>query len=637
MNRKKKNTTEENEKCYPLWDNGITAYAWFGRIKGKRYLAATGADICLSVIQPFAAMALPSAVVYLLGSGWRPEVIFLSLAGYVLLLQALQISQVYLANVVQIARFLFRGQLGPELFEACLTVDFQELESAKGQQKLEGARGNIYYGSDMGIEAYLRAYEKAAVALVSLVIYSVIIGRMNFWLLLLLFAVAGGIMAVNIYADRRGARHEERYIKVSQGYEYLKREILVPANGKDIRLYRMWKWFQEEFRKMTDELTYWAGKQRSCSINASFFERFLAGGRDLLIYGYLISQMALGKMNLSAFLLCVGIVGSFGGWMSSLTGAFTEILRNNRYMNRYRDFLELAGRRPGHEGQAADIPAEHPGEAHEIRLEHVSFRYEGNMECPEGGDSREDAIHDLTLTIRPGEKIALVGMNGAGKSTLIKLICGLYRPTSGKLYLDGRDVSLFSPEEYRKEFAVVFQEVFAFSFPLADNVSCRAAADTDGGRLEQSLKDAGLWDRVQELPGKGETYLNKDLDAAGVTLSGGELQRLMLARALYKGAPVVILDEPTAALDPIAESRLYDKYYEMTKDKTSIFISHRLSSTKFCDRILYMEKGRITEEGDHRQLMEKQGAYAAMFHTQAQYYKKEGSSDSLQCGDAELG
>ena len=136
MNRKKKNTTEENEKCYPLWDNGITAYAWFGRIKGKRYLAATGADICLSVIQPFAAMALPSAVVYLLGSGWRPEVIFLSLAGYVLLLQALQISQVYLANVVQIARFLFRGQLGPELFEACLTVDFQELESAKGQQKL---------------------------------------------------------------------------------------------------------------------------------------------------------------------------------------------------------------------------------------------------------------------------------------------------------------------------------------------------------------------------------------------------------------------------------------------------------------------------------------------------------------------
>lgn len=638
MNRKKKNTTqEENEKQYPLWDNCRTAFAWFARIKGKRYLAATGADICLSVIQPFAAMALPSAVVYLLGSGWQPGNIFLSLAAYVLLLQLLQISQVYLSNVVQMARFLFRGQLGPEFFEACLTADFQELESTKGQQKLEGARGNVYYGNESGIEAYLRAFEKAAIALISLIIYSVIIGRMNFWLLLLLFAAAGGIMAVNVYADRRGARYEERYIKASQGYEYLKREILVPANGKDIRLYRMWEWFRDEFRKMMEELTHWSGKQRNCSINASFFGRFLAGGRDLLIYGYLISQMARGKMNLSAFLLYVGIVGSFSGWMSSLTGAFTEIMRNNRYMNRYREFLEMAGKRPGHDGRMADIPVEHPGKAHEIRLEHVSFRYEGNTECPEGGDSREDAVHDLTLTIRPGEKIALVGMNGAGKSTLIKLICGLYRPISGKLYLDGQDVSLFSPEEYRKEFAVVFQEVFAFSFPLADNVSCRLKADTDSGRLEQSLKDAGLWDRVQELPGKGESYLNKDLDAAGVNLSGGELQRLMLARALYKGAPVVILDEPTAALDPIAESRMYDQYHEMTKDKTSIFISHRLSSTKFCDRILYMEKGRITEEGDHRQLMEKQGAYAAMFHTQAQYYEKEKSSDSLRCGNMELG
>ncbi len=602
-----------DERHYPLWDNCKTAFGWFAQIMGGGNLAAMGADIGLSVLQPFAAMALPSAVVYLLGSGWQPEVIFLSLAGYVLALQLLQLAQSYLAGMAKKSRFLFRGRLGTEFFDACLTADFQQLESARGQRKLEGARKNIFNGDGTGIEAYLSGFARAATSLGSLFVYSVVIGRRNLWLLLLLLAMAGADLAVNVFADRRGAEHEKRYIRASQGYEYLKREVLVPANGKDLRIYRMWRWFREEFGKMTGEMVYWTGRQKGCFINASLFERFLAAIRDLVVYGYLIGQLAMGKIGLSLFLLYVGIVAGFGGWMKSLSEAYGEILRNDRYMNRYRDFLEFSGKVPGCDKLGQSL-VNRPGIAHEIRLEHVSFRYEGND---------RDAVHDLKLTIRPGEKIALVGMNGAGKSTLIKLICGLYRPSCGKVYLDGQDVSMLSPEAYRKEFAVVFQEVFAFSFPLSDNVSCGAAAQTDGRRLEQSLRDAGLWERVQELPEKEETYLNKELDAAGVALSGGELQRLMLARALYKAAPVVILDEPTAALDPIAESQMYEKYYEMTKDKTSVFISHRLSSTKFCDRILYMEKGEITEEGDHRQLMEKQGAYAAMFRTQAQYYEKE--------------
>lgn len=625
IKRKEKKLKEEgNYKHYPLWDNCTAAFAKFAQKKGNRYLALMGADVILSVLQPFAAMALPSAVVYLLGSGWQPELIFLSLAGYVLAMQLMQVIQGYLAGVVQKARFLFRVNLGTEFFEAALTADFQEFESTKGQEKLEGARGNVYYGNERGIEAYLKAWEDAMIALAGLTVYTVIMGRINLWLLLLLFAVAVTIMAVNICADRRTQKYEEEYIKVNRGFEYLKREALVPASGKDIRIYKMWSWFQKEFKEMREELAYWSGRQRNCSINASIFEKVLSAGRNLLVYGYLIYQMAQGKMDLAAFLLYVGIVASFGSWMNSLTGALTEIMFNNRYMDRYRDFLEFADMKPwkfrDKDARKLDTAGgmpqsvKNPEKPHEIRLEHVSFRYEGN---------EEDAVRDLTLTIKPGEKIALVGMNGAGKSTLIKLICGLYRPTSGAVYLDGQNAAGLSQEEYRKEFAVVFQEVFAFSFPLADNISCRPEGETDPEKLEKSLLDAGLWDRVQELPKKAQTSLNKDMDAEGVSLSGGELQKLMLARALYKDCPIVILDEPTAALDPIAESRMYDRYYEMTKDKTSIFISHRLSSTKFCSRILYMEKGRITEEGDHRVLMERNGAYAAMFHTQARYYEKE--------------
>ncbi len=603
-----KTKEEVNYKRYPLWENIRVAHARLVKDRGGGCMAVWGADVCMSVLQPFLAMALPSAVVYLLGSGWQPGLIFLCLAGYVVVLQALQVTKGYLSGICQKTRFLFRAGMGKELFEAALSADFQEFESTKGQEKVEGARGNVYYGNDTGIEAFLGEFEKAVIALAGLIVYSVIIGNMNGWLLLLLFAVTGVIMAVNVLADRRTIKYDEEYVKVSRSYEYLKREVLVPANGKDMRLYRMWDWFRKEFKQMTEALAYWSGRERKCSINASIFGAFLTGARDLLVYGYLIHQMVQGRIDMAAFLLYVGIVASFGSWMNSLTQALTGVVHNNRYMDRYRDFLEFAEKRFG--GSQA---VTNPGKPHEIRLEHVSFRYEG---C------EEDAVHDLTLTVRPGEKIALVGMNGAGKSTLIKLLCGLYRPSSGKIYLDGQDVTLLSPEEYRKEFAVVFQEVFAFSFPLADNVSCRAKEDTGREKLERSLRDADLWDRVQEFPKKEETSLNKDIDASGVSLSGGELQRLMLARALYKDTPVVILDEPTAALDPLAESRMYDKYYEMTKEKTSIFISHRLSSTKFCDRILYMEKGEIIEEGDHRQLMEKQGAYAAMFHTQAQYYRK---------------
>lgn len=626
--RMKARRQERSFRRYPLWDNYRVAFGSFVKEMGARYAAAMGASAALSVAAPFAAMALPSAVVYLLGSGWEPGILFLALAGYVALQQVLQLLRIYTGNISADARFLFRIRLGTTLFGGAIEEDFQKFESNEGKQKLEGARGNIYYGNEDGIEAFLGDFEKAAVALAGLVVYSVIVGRLNIWMLLLLFFAAGAVMAVNLYADRRTVKHGEEYVKVSQGYAYLKREVLVPANGKDIRLYRMWDWFRAAFDKAKEELAYWVGRQSSCTVNASLFEHFVSFVRDGVVYGYLILQMVQGRIDLAAFLLYVGIVASFSSWMSILTEAVSDMQKNNRHMDRYRDFLEYAGEHHGGDGRVAA-----PGENHEIRLEHVSFCYEGN---------EEDAIHDLSLTIAPGEKIALVGVNGAGKSTLIKLICGLYRPSAGRILIDGQDVSGISFEEYKREFAVVFQDVFAFSFPLGDNVSCRPEAETDARKLERCLRDAGLWERVTELPEKERTNLNKDLDSAGVTLSGGELQKLMLARALYKDeASVVILDEPTAALDPIAESRMYEKYHEMTKDKTSIFISHRLSSTKFCDRILYMEKGRITEEGTHDGLMERQGAYAVMFRTQARYYEKgekeekeEGAGQWASAGDS---
>lgn len=604
-----KNKSKQSVHSYSVWSNYGMAFVWMREREGSSYYFLSALFVAIAVIHPFLAMALPGAVVYLLGSGWIPERIFLVLAGYVIVLQGMQIAKGYLDGRCKKRRFLLRIHLGDQYFGAAMDADYQEFESESGQKKLQSAKMNLYYGGEKGIEAFLQAFENFFINLLGLILYSVVIGRQSLGILLLSLTVAGAAAAVHFYGHKRAVKYDEKYEKAWLDYNSLGKEILVPAYGKDIRMYHMWNRFAVEFDKLKKDFIRWGIKWWATNTGkARTVELLLAFARDLLVYGYLIRQMMQGRMELSAFLIYIGVAAGFGNWMTPLLDAVTRALENARYVGEYRTFLDFAEKKYG-----GEEPIDRPGQIHEIRLEHVSFRY---------GEGKEDTIRDLSLTITPGEKIALVGMNGAGKSTLIKLICGLYRPDSGKIYLDGKDISLFSGKDYFREFAVVFQEVFAFSFSVEDNISCKEEASADKERLKLSLTKAGLWERVQNMEKKELAYLNKDIDTSGVTFSGGELQRLMLARALYKDAPVLILDEPTAALDPLAESKLYEKYYDMTKDKTSIFISHRLSSTQFCDRILYMENGRITEEGGHEELMAKQGAYAAMFHTQAQYYEK---------------
>ena len=206
-------------------------------------------------------------------------------------------------------------------------------------------------------------------------------------------------------------------------------------------------------------------------------------------------------------------------------------------------------------------------------------------------------MEHFNLTIHPGEKLAIVGNNGAGKTTLIKIICGLYRPTSGKLLINGLDTATLSPEEIYLWCTAVFQDFHLLAATLAENVSCMPEEKTDDRRVRSCLKQVGLAQKIESLPKGLHTQMTKELEQDGVLLSGGELQKLMIARCLYTDRPILILDEPTSSLDAVAESQIYQNYYELTKEKTSIFIFHRLSSTKFCDRIIHLQNGKIIEEG----------------------------------------
>ncbi len=605
MKKKKK---ADKTKQYSLWDNCRYALRQLRQKEGDIGMAVCGGDVALGVLLPFLEAALAGAVAAILTSGRRPEAILLLVAGYVVLLQTVRFLQGHLRNLRFKTLFLLRIDMGMDFFRKTVWMDGQSLESAQGQKKRKDAGRNLYSGNGQGIEAYTKAWCDLVMQLIGLVLYGAIVGQVSLILLAILVLQTLLVSYLHTKAGKRAYAMEDEIEKKWGIFQYLRRETVIPGNGKDIRMYRMDKWFLGMFHGLIDRVCALIDRQQTGYMAAGMAEDLLTFARSMVVYGWLIREMAARNMTIPSFLLYVGIVAGFGAWMNGLFGAWRQILENEKLMDDYRDFMDFG---VVEEGRQAP---ERPGRTHEIRFEHVCFRYEG---------SGEDTIRDLNLTIRPGERLALVGPNGAGKTTLIKLLCGLYRPTSGTVCLDGRDIQSLDQRAVFREFAVVFQDVFAFSFPLSDNVSCVDCGREDSERLRGSLEKAGLWERVQALPKGARTFMNKDLDEAGVTLSGGEVQKLMLARALYKDAPMVILDEPTAALDPIAESEMYERYDELVHGRTAVFISHRLSSTRFCDRILFLENGRITEEGTHGELMQRGGAYAELFSIQARYYKEQ--------------
>ena len=290
--------------------------------------------------------------------------------------------------------------------------------------------------------------------------------------------------------------------------------------------------------------------------------------------------------------------------------AWTALQTASLVLCDFREYLDLPDGGAGGK-ERADAHLTH---APQIVFDHVSFRYDG---------AEEDTLRDISLTLHSGERVALVGTNGAGKTTLVKLLCGLYAPTAGEVRVDGVPVGDFAREEYYRLFSPVFQDVQTAFFSLAETVAGEVGSHLDRARAERCMRRAGLGKKLDSLPLGIDTRLDKQVNKDGIELSGGEAQKLMMARALYKDAPVLVLDEPTAALDPIAENEIYLQYRDMTEGKTSLFISHRLASTRFCDRILFLKDGKIAEEGTHSELIALGGEYAKLFEIQSCWYRDD--------------
>ncbi|MCL2708864.1 MAG: ABC transporter ATP-binding protein/permease [Defluviitaleaceae bacterium] len=347
----------------------------------------------------------------------------------------------------------------------------------------------------------------------------------------------------------------------------------------------MWIWF---FRKI------------SFSSGLSGAVGALAGG---LVYMFIGLRALYGMYGIGSVVQYVGAVTNLINAFSGITNQIGSIAVNLPYMQNVHEFLSLPA--PDDSGVKATAI-----EKHEIEFENVSFKYEG---------SDEYALKNVSLKFTPGKRLAVVGMNGSGKTTMVKLLCRLYEPTEGIIRLNGADVREYARAAYSRLFNVVFQDYKLFSLPIGENVA--AALGYDKTAAAAALASAGFGEKLESLQNGLDTMVGKDCDKNGTLFSGGENQKMAIARAIYKGAPFAVFDEPTAALDPISEYEIYTRLNEIIGDKTAVFISHRLSSCRFCDEIAVFHEGRVAQTGSHEKLLaEEGGRYAKLWAAQAVHY-----------------
>ena len=335
--------------------------------------------------------------------------------------------------------------------------------------------------------------------------------------------------------------------------------------------------------------------------------------QTVVIYGYCANLAIAGEITVGSFTVFLGAVTAFAGSFSGFIGHFPKLLILSKYVDDYKEFERFAA----HAGAEREyVCGDNPTNGKfDIEFVDVSFKYP---------NTENFVLKHINIKIKAGERLSCVGYNGAGKSTFIKLICRLYEPTDGKILVGGIDISTIKLSDYREMLSVVFQDYSLFAMTIRDNIVLNRKPDRL--RLDKALENCGLEERIALLNNGVDTQLFRPFEYDGTEFSGGEEQKLACARAYYKDAPIVILDEPTAFLDPIAETNLYERFDRIIGKKTSIYISHRLASVKFCDKIAVFADGMIVEQGTHNELMEKGGIYAEMFKKQAHYYVSDDPS-----------
>jgi len=509
-----------------------------------------------------------------------------------------------------------RFDLITERIEKVLSMDYQTLEQPHMLNMFQKAN-NATGGNYNGVEGMMNCMNKMGALIVTMIVSASAIIGLD-WRLIIALTVAMltnyGSYLLSVKQDK--AAYWDKMAPNWRKISYMERCTQDFDFAKDIRLFNMKNWLLGKQAEVLRDSEKKYAKSRDYWLRHSFIYSFTSLCSGAVMYYILIVEVLDKGLEIGNFTLFLGLCGAFSAALSDFYASVGDIQRNSMQTDDFRTFMDY----PTDEGDDfLDVAEVLNGQIPSFEFKNVSFRYEG---------AEQYALKNLNLSFPAGQRLAVVGLNGAGKTTFIKLLLRLYDVTEGEILLNGVNIKRFRRNEYYKVFAPVFQNVELFAFPMAENVSMQSPEKTDKKLAEECITMAGLNQKVESLEKGVDTELLKIVHEDGVDLSGGEKQKLALARALYKDAPVIVLDEPTAALDALAEYELYQNFDKMIQEKSAVYISHRLSSTRFCDVIAMFVAGEMVEYGTHEELLAKNGSYAEIFRVQAQYYEEqEGAAD----------
>lgn len=395
---------------------------------------------------------------------------------------------------------------------------------------------------------------------------------------------------------------------------YVQRTVFLKDFSKDMRTSNifsvMMKRFDDAIKGNIEILRSYGLKLFLYSMASTLCSEFIPVIGTYMYAGWqFVSKKAL---TASGFSVVISAVGAVNGMSWYIQEGFDDLIQMSLYFQNLREFFEY---------ETGIKDGERTAEKFEsLEFKNVSFRYPS---------AKKNSIENVSFKIEKGETVALVGINGAGKSTLVKLILRFYDVTDGEILLNGINIKEYTVESLRNSFATVFQDYKNFAVSVFENVMCRECSDEDKIKAQKALEAAGVWDKVKSLPNGGDTVLTREFEEDGAGLSGGENQKVSTARLFARQYEMAILDEPSSALDPIAEYKMYENLIKATKDKTVMYISHRLSSAVLSDRVIVLQNGSIIESGTHKELLERGGKYSEMFKLQASAYKREGENENV--------